>query len=154
MKSFKDNEGREWVVSVNVATLKRIRDLLDLDLAQLDPKLLQRLHNASLLLVDVVYVACRPEAEKRGVTDEQFGAAMAGTAIGMARQALLAELLDFFRGNQQHEVEILQALLEKANKLAAQHQPADESTSGNSSTAAPASAESTPGLSLSANSTG
>lgn len=178
MKSFKDSEAREWHISINVATLKRVRGAFpndEIDLAQLDPKLLQRLHAESILLVDVVYVLCRGQAEKRNVTDEQFGAAMAGTSIGAARQALLTELLDFFRGNQQHEVQILEALLDKANQIAdaaltvaldginkvdaqamadklakSEPPPAEPSTSGSSSTAAPESAESTPALSHSA----
>ena len=49
-----------------------------------------------MLLCDVVYAACTPEADARSVTDEDFGRAMAGDAIELATTALLEELVDFF----------------------------------------------------------
>ncbi len=97
MKCFKDNAGRNWTVSVNVATVKRVKSLLDVNLMEaVEGDLLERLALDPILLCDVVYAICKPEADAQNVTDEQFGAAMAGDAIEHATLALLEELADFF----------------------------------------------------------
>ena len=105
MKNFHDNAGRNWTVTLNVATLKRIRALTEIDLINIisldehrkpNVELLERLSEDPILLVDVLYAACKPEADSQNVTDEQFGAAMAGDAIEHATNALLEELVSFF----------------------------------------------------------
>ena len=105
MKNFHDNAGRNWTVTLNVATLKRIRALTSIDLINIisldehrkpNVELLERLSEDPILLVDVLYAACKPEADAQNVTDEQFGAAMAGDAIEHATNALLEELVSFF----------------------------------------------------------
>ena len=104
MKSFTDNTGRTWTLVVNVATIKRVRALCGVDLNSIvevedgkpSAKLLERLSNDPVLLVDVLYAVCRPECEQKGVSDEDFGAAMAGDAVEQATGALLDESVDFF----------------------------------------------------------
>jgi len=105
MRTFHDNAGRNWTVTLNVATLKRIRALTGIDLINIisldehrkpNVELLERLSEDPILLVDVLYAACKPEADSQSVTDEQFGAAMAGDAIEHATNALLDELVSFF----------------------------------------------------------
>ena len=97
MKTFKDNAGRSWTVSVNVAAIKRVKSLLDVNLMEaVEGDLLEKLSTDPVLLCDVVYAICKPEADAQGVTDEQFGQAMAGDAIEHATTALLEELIDFF----------------------------------------------------------
>ena len=104
MKSFTDSLGRAWTLVVNVATIKRVRALCGVDLNSVievedgkpSAKLLERLSSDPVLLVDVLYAVCRPECERRGVSDEEFGAAMAGDAVEQATDALLDEVIDFF----------------------------------------------------------
>lgn len=97
MKTFKDNAGRSWTVAVNVAAIKRVKSLLDVNLMEaVEGDLLEKLSTDPVLLCDVVYVICKPEADTQDVTDEQFGQAMAGDAIEHATTALLEELIDFF----------------------------------------------------------
>ena len=104
MKTFTDNTGRTWTLLVNVATIKRVRALGGVDLNSIievedgkpTTKLLERLSTDPVLLVDVLYAVCRPECEQKGVSDEDFGAAMAGDAIEQATSALLDEVIDFF----------------------------------------------------------
>jgi len=103
MRNFKDNADRTWTLTLNVYTVKKVRDLLDVDLLDLsdsgDAKdgnsLLYRLIADPVLLVDVLYVVCKEQADGASVTDEQFGRAMAGDAIDAATRALLEELADF-----------------------------------------------------------
>jgi len=97
MKTFQDNAGRSWTVNVNVDCIKRVKSLLDVNLLDaVEGKLLERLVADPVLLCDVIYVVCKPEADKQNVTDEQFGQAMAGDAIDAATTALLEDLVDFF----------------------------------------------------------
>ena len=97
MKTFKDNAGRTWTVDVNIATVKRVKSLLKVDLTDaVEGKLLDRFILDPILLCDVIYVICKPEADKEKITDEQFGQAMAGDAIEHATEALLEELINFF----------------------------------------------------------
>ena len=104
MKTFTDNTGRTWTLLVNVATIKRVRALCGVDLNSIievedgkpTTKLLERLSTDPVLLVDVLYAVCRPECEQKGVSDEDFGAAMAGDAIEQATSALMDEVIDFF----------------------------------------------------------
>ena len=96
MKVFKDNAGREWTVEINVAALKRVKSLSGVDLlGVLDGTLVERLIRDPVLLCDVVYAVCKPQADERSVTDEDFGRAMAGDAIEQATEALLEELVGF-----------------------------------------------------------
>ena len=100
MKSFTDNMGRAWTLVVNVATVKRVRALCGVDLNSVievedgkpSAKLLERLSSDPVLLVDVLYAVCKPECDRLGVSDEDFGSAMAGDSVDAATQALL-ELL-------------------------------------------------------------
>ena len=105
MKVFKDNQNRPWTIVVNVATVKRVRSLLDinlLDVVKLDKKdkpnidLLEQLARDPVLLCDVIYCICKPDADAQNISDEDFGMAMSGDAIEHATTALLEELVDFF----------------------------------------------------------
>ena len=105
MKTFRDNKRRVWTLEVNVAAIKRVRGLCKVDLNSIvevdsenrpTARLLEQLSSDPVLLVDVLYAICKPDADKQGVTDEEFGEAMAGDAIEQATEALLDEIVDFF----------------------------------------------------------
>jgi hypothetical protein len=97
VKTFKDNAGRTWTVGVNIATVKRVKSLLEIDLLDVvEGKLLDKIVLDPVMMCDVVYAICKPDADKQNITDEQFGCAMAGDAIEHATEALLQELIDFF----------------------------------------------------------
>ncbi len=129
MKNFRDNKDREWTVSVNVTTVKRVKDLLDVDLMTLVAEdanptehLLYRLYTDPVLLCDVVYVVCKPDADSQGVSDEDFGKAMAGDAIDRATAALLEEIVNFSpnprdRSRLRRVLETTATMLDKAQDL-------------------------------------
>lgn len=97
MKTFNDNAGRTWTVSINVDAIKRVRSLLQINLLEaVEGKLIERLATDPVMLCDVLYVLCKPEADAKSVSDEDFGRAMAGDAIEAGTTALLEELVDFF----------------------------------------------------------
>jgi hypothetical protein len=119
MHIFKDKEGREWTLDVNVTSIKRVRAALEVNLLDVvDGKLIEELDGNPILLVDVLYVLCKPDAEKRNITDEQFGQAMAGDAIDRATSAFLAELSDFFPNGKRQLLQKAVAKIETLRTMA------------------------------------
>jgi hypothetical protein len=99
MHSFQDNAGRTWTVAINVAAVKRVRGLLNVDLYKLVDdgfRPLGELVSDPVRLADVLYCLCKDEADARHVSDEDFGRALYGDAITMAADAFVEELIDFF----------------------------------------------------------
>ena len=116
MKPLTDSVGRAWEVTVNVGAVRRVRDLLGVDLMDVaGGDLLDRLADDPVLLVDVLYVLVKPQADAKGVSDEDFGRAMVGGVLDEAASALMKELLDFFPSAQR-----ARALGKMAWKLEAQ----------------------------------
>ena len=117
MKTFIDNAGRTWTVAINVDAIKRVRDLAQVNLLEvIEGKLLDRLISDPVLLCDVIYAVCKPEADTKHVGDVDFGRAMGGDAIDGATTALLEELVDFF---PQARRRVLGKALDKLRKLEA-----------------------------------
>jgi hypothetical protein len=115
MRTFKDNAGRTWTIAVTVGSVKRVKSLLGINLYECaGGSLLDRLANDIEMLVDVIYVLCKPEADKANVTDEQFGEALAGDAIDHATTAFKEELVSFFPSGQR---EVMRAALAKADAV-------------------------------------
>ena len=133
MKPFTDASGRTWELTVIVSAVKRVRDLLE------------RLADDPVLLVDVLYVLCKPQADAKGVSDEDFGRGMVGGVLDDAASALMKELLDFFPSAQR-----ARALGKMARKIEAQQAAVAEAAAalaaipGGSSGNSPASLEPTP----------
>ena len=166
MRVFKDTAGREWSLALNVYAVKKVRDLLSLDLLDLGGSdkpgdgLLFRLIADPVLLVDLLYVVCKDQADKEGVTDEQFGQAMSGDVIDAASKAFLEELPDFTpsprdRARAKKVIEATWALIDRAQDLldvkaekqlpaACEALLAEMSDLGNSSTNSPDSSASIP----------
>ncbi len=116
MKVFKDNADRTWSVAINVDAVKRIRDLAGLDILAIgngDADLVNRLADDPILLVDVLYAACKPEADTQKITPEDFGKSMGGDAIDAAVTALMAEIVDFFPSRRRA---VLKAALAKVDE--------------------------------------
>jgi len=163
MRSFKDNADRTWTVTLNVYAVKKVRDLLQVDLldlggdAQDGNGLLYRLIADPVLLVDVLYVVCQEQAEEANVTDEQFGRAMAGDAVDGATKAFLEELADFTpsprdRARARKVIDATWKLIDKAQDVLDARADAELdraaeaalSALGSSSGSSPASSEPTP----------
>ena len=125
MRTFKDNQGREWTVEITVAAIKRVRGLAGVDLMEVlegSNGLLERLVRDPVLLCDVIYAACKPQADERQVSDELFGASMAGDASEHATAARLEELVDFCpsprdRANLGRVLKATRELMDKARDV-------------------------------------
>lgn len=159
MRTFADNAGRTWTVAVNVDSIKRVRGLAGVNLLEvLAGELIDKLISDPVLLCDVVYALCKPEADKKSVSDEDFGRAMAGDAIEHATKALLEDLVDFSpsprdRRNLGRAIETTWSAMDKARDLIEARLEGGElervveealSTASASSGTAPESSESAP----------
>lgn len=121
MKTFQDNAGRTWTVAINVDAVKRVRDLLKEDLLDVE-HVLQRLMVDPILLCDVIYCVCKPQADAENISDVQFAQAMAGDAIAHAKTALVEELVNFSPDPRDREnlglaVEKFNAMADRAREL-------------------------------------
>lgn len=114
MQTFKDNAGRAWCVTISVDAIKRVRAHLKIDLMALDQGLFEKLISDPILLCDLVYVLCKPEADAQKITDEDFGRSMGGDAIDGATEAVLKELVGFFPSGRR---ELIQHAVEKLRRL-------------------------------------
>lgn len=163
---FRDRYGASWTVDLTVAAMKRVRILAGVDLyraAEKDSGVLADLYTDPIVLVDVLYAVCKPEADERGLDDEAFGALFSGDSIEQACSALLGGLVDFTRNPRDRRVlgaqiaetdrgmEMIrdhnQALIESGEMTRAVTERVRLETSGasGSSTSSPGSSGSTPG---------
>lgn len=103
MKTFRDAEGREWTVSVDFTSLKRIRGMMGLALgesADNPAHFVDRMLSDPEFSANVLYCACKPECDQRGVSDEGFGRALRGDLLDAAIEQFLADFVDFFPRSQ------------------------------------------------------
>lgn len=117
MRTFKDKTGQTWTIESTIGAVKRVRQLLMVDILSLmDPesKLLDAVTKDPVLLVDVIYAWVLPEAKARGVEDEAFAGLMDGTSIAGATQAFIDAVIDFFPGARGT---LLRAAMEKAAEM-------------------------------------
>jgi len=115
VKTFADNAGRTWTVTISIDSIKRVKGLLSVNLLDaIEGKLLEKLIADPVLLCDILYCLCKPQADAQSVSDEDFGRAMAGDAIEAATTAFLEELADFFPKGKR---ELLQKALGKLRTL-------------------------------------
>lgn len=116
-RSFKDAAGRLWVVSVNVASIRYVRDALGVDLYELSGSAtgVLELRDDPVKLVEVIWHLCSKAAAKEGISDEEFYASMWGDAIASATDAFVGALVDFFPDARRRA--ILTEMMEKQTEL-------------------------------------
>jgi len=94
MQTFTDIHGRKWTVIVTIGTVKRVKARLDIDMLDTNSFLIQA--QDILALCDILYVVCQDEADKYGITDEQFAASFSGLTIREASDAFMEAYMAFF----------------------------------------------------------
>lgn len=95
---FIDPLGRTWDVPVNVLTITRVRQALGFNLMEaVDPEsdLFDRLTGDICLLVDTLYLACKDQADRLGLSDTQFGEMLDRDSIEDGTTALLQAIVNF-----------------------------------------------------------
>lgn len=98
MATFKATDGTEYAVNVNVASVKRVRELTGVNLLGLvdDQKSVGELFADDVRFCEVMCAVVRPQLEQAGKTDDDFFSSINGEVIEAAAEALLAEVVNFF----------------------------------------------------------
>jgi hypothetical protein len=112
MRTFKDSEGREIRVAVNVGVIMRVKQELSLDLttpAATVPgtgmSLMAALSGLDVLLqVAVLYYACEDSLQKLEIDQVGFAKLLDGAGLARAQDAFLEEWLDFSQGSNRTDL--------------------------------------------------
>jgi hypothetical protein len=161
LESVPGSVGLAWAIEINVTSIKRVRELVHVDLAQPEEPaagskepLITRLSIDPILICDVLYALCRPAAEKLSITDEAFGQSMGGESLQAGQVALFEELADFFQKLGRTEKASMIRSQQRATTLAVATgtkkvegldlEAMVASAFGDTSTSSPGSSESTP----------
>ena len=103
MRTFTDASEKIWTVDINVGSINRVKEILEIDLGTVTDATLRRLATDPSLLVSVLFQICEQQATAQGVTAEQFARGFKGDAIERATEALIQEIIDFTPGTQQRQ---------------------------------------------------
>lgn len=117
MKTFTDSNGREWVFTIDVAAIKRMRDIAGVDIlsnSNAENSAFLQMAENPVMLVDAIYAVCKKEVEARGMDQETFSAGITGDVIESATSALLDAIIDFFPTARRN---VLKTALEKLRAL-------------------------------------
>ncbi len=97
MQKFIDRRGRVWIVDIDNTTLRRVKALTDVRLLDaIDGDLISQLSSDPLILGDVLFAICKPQADQQNVDDESFAEGLAGDSIDEACKALVDALVAYF----------------------------------------------------------
>lgn len=116
MAKFVDINGDEWRIKITLPLLKLVRADLDIDIGQ--PTEFIALSNNPIDACDVLYVLCRKQCEKRGISDEEFGERLVGDYIQGAWEALERAYMDFCPGRQREALRTLMAASRETEQVA------------------------------------
>ena len=106
MKTFKDNAGHDWNLSLNIGTAMLVKDRLGIDLLQPetgDPPLLTRLGTDEILLAQVISALLESQFEAQKVDERQIYQCFDGPTFARAHEAFYDELIDFFQSRGRHD---------------------------------------------------
>lgn len=94
--TFVDDQGRTWVVRLTVGLCRKINDRFSLDaLNAWNGKFVTALAADSALLLDVLWLCVEQQANRDGVTQEQFFDGLGPTAFAQLAEAIQDAVLGF-----------------------------------------------------------
>ena len=101
MQKFKDVNGREWSIELNISTIRKLRKATasvegfeDFDILDYAGVLTRM--NDPIFAADLLFLVCRDQLDAAGIDDETFGRSLQGRALFDGVTAFLAEYVDFF----------------------------------------------------------
>lgn len=113
MSAFKDNADKEWTLVLDAPTIRAVRNECGgLDLVDLSGEACEKLAADPCLLVEVLWVLCRDKSG--GIDAAAFGRRLVGDAIERATTALLEAIADFFPKRRR---ELARALASKNREI-------------------------------------
>lgn len=118
MPVFKDRNGREWLVRLDVAKIREVRERYQVNLAAIDGSAYDRLEGDPELLVNVLWTLCKSQGPEHQVTEAQFGESLVGDAIDDATAVMLKSISDFFPKSKREMIQTLAAKNQAIRDLA------------------------------------
>ena len=113
MSKFKDDKGREWTLVLNYHIASRIEDELEIPLLSK----LQEVEFSPRHCVEMVWMIIEQQAEKQGVTPEDFGGSIIGDTLEHLSDALLDCVAFFYKGLNPQQAKLLTSMKEMRKKL-------------------------------------
>lgn len=117
MHTFKA-DGIDWLVKIDWTARCRVKAALGVDLLKCldaDSMVYTRLGTDIEFAIDILYIACQEQAERLGISKDQFGAGLGGDDLAAAMEALVAETIAFFPKERQRN--LMAAIKDKIDKV-------------------------------------
>ena len=111
---FKDNSGREWLLSLNGWQLTKLKEALNYDARDKDSII--KAGNDPALFCDVLFVLCSDQANEAEVTKKDFLQSIDGDVLEAASLAYIEATIDFF---PQRQSQALRKAMERAKEAQA-----------------------------------
>jgi hypothetical protein len=92
---FKNADDVSFNVQITIKTIKDLRSVLNIDLLEGSGQVISTLADDPVLLADVLYIICKDQAEKKNISDENFGIGLRGQAIEDAVNAFIDSFINF-----------------------------------------------------------
>jgi hypothetical protein len=117
--TFKLRDGSEFVIEISMATVKRVKQLLGVNVLDIlgTSEELGGYITDDVKTVDVLCAICRPQLEARRMSDEDFGRGFDQEALVGATNTLMDEVAEFF---QQPRKGLVKQAIAKARALSAE----------------------------------
>lgn len=102
MHKFTDTLGRDWLINVNVATVKRVKAATGIDILSFlmpeegKPNPLADTNKNAEAVVDILVPLCEGQLKERGIDANGFAEAFNGETLENAANALYEDIIDFF----------------------------------------------------------
>lgn len=116
MKIFSDALDRQWTITINVWTAKKLKAAMGLDLLAPETCLAEMIDD-TLTFCNALWHMLADEAARRGVSEESFFTALTAPVIDQARTSFCEEWQDFFRQSQDAKAQALVKIIDKAREL-------------------------------------
>jgi hypothetical protein len=135
MREFKDDEGRPWRLALTVAAALRVRDMVTVDVDELDgdgeptgqrkavpfdlvdvgtiSQTFTVLRGQFAKIGEILYAVLVKQVEEKKLTKEQFLEGLRGDALDAGAKALEQELVDFFPQRLRRMVALLAAKMDE-----------------------------------------
>jgi hypothetical protein len=114
MPKFTDADGREWSLALTIGDIRRVRQEVNVDLAEVGQSLFESLSDP-VKLVDVLHALLVEECKARGIDAVAFARGMRGDTLDDASRQLLEAIVDFFPSRRRP---LLEKLRDKSETLA------------------------------------
>lgn len=118
--TFKDADGNKWVLRITIGSNRRVMDAIALDLNDTsdDGGLFKALASADLL-GQLLWHLIAVQAEKNGITEDQFADALDGDVIEDAIKALKVAYINFSRPGSRKRLERMFLRMEQLGEAVA-----------------------------------